>query len=139
MRNLIDTGRSGRRTNKLKEKYRSRFKDGVPRSGSRKIHRFRRNRQYQAKEFTTFILWLAIGLMLAPLARSLWHVAHNHLTDRPLLLQLSLPGIAAAASVFCILRARASWRELSELRAEKAELMREMLRELDETEPSDPA
>jgi len=132
MRNFLDSGRSGRRTEKLKQKYRSRFKDGPPRSGSRSIQRFRRNRQFPAKEFTTFVLWLAIALMLVPMGRSLWHVAQVHLSYLPWPMQLRLPGIAGAGLVFCVLRARSSWSELRELREEQRELLRTMRQELDD-------
>jgi hypothetical protein len=136
MRNFLETGRSGRRTQKLKQKYRSRFKDGVPRSGSRLIQRFRRNRQYQAKEFTTFVLWLSIGLMLIPMGRSLWRVAQAHLSERPIAFQLSLPAIAGLAMIFCMFRARASWGELRLLRQEQKELLRGMREDLEDLDPT---
>lgn len=139
MRNFVDSGRSGRRTEKLRKKYRSRFKDGTTRSGSRQIQRYRRNRQFLAKEFTTFLLWLAIAAMLVPMGRSLWRVAQAHLSERPLAVQLSLPAIAALAMVFCVLRARSSWRELRELRREQAVLLREMREEIEAPGPEDPA
>jgi hypothetical protein len=139
MRNFIESGRSGRRTQKLREKYRSRFKDGPTRSGSRSIQRFRRNRQFQAKEFTTFVLWLAIAVMLVPMGRSLWRVAQAHLSERPLAVQLALPAIAGVALVFCVLRARSSWRELRELRQEQRELIRRMREDLQGDEGVDPS
>jgi hypothetical protein len=132
MRSFLDPrggGRSGRRTEKLKEKYRSRFKDGALRSGSRDLQRFRRTRELIAREMTVFILWLAIAFMLIPLGRSLWRVAQAHLADRPVVLQVALPALPALALVFCVFRARSSWAELGALRQDQREILRRLREE----------
>jgi len=132
LKSFLTTGRSGRRTDKLKEKYRSRFKGGPLNSGNRSLARYRRNRQLLARESISAILWVAIAVMLVPLARSLWHVSRAHLSDQPLLWQAALPAVAAGAMVFCLLRARAGWREMRELRREQAELLRHLRAEIGE-------
>jgi len=130
LKSFLRTGRSGRRTEKLKQKYRSRFKEGGLRQGNRQAARYRRNRQLLAQQITSTLLWVAIAVMLMPLGRSLWHVSRAHLSDRPLLWQAALPATAAGALVFCLLRARAGWRELRELRREQAELLRKLRTEI---------
>lgn len=137
MKSFLKTGRSGRRTDKLKQKYRSRFADGGASTGNRDLARFRRNRQLLARESTSTLLWLAITVMLIPLGRSLWHVARAHLHDRPLVWQVAFPATAALAMMFCLLRARSGWREIIELRRDRVQLLHRLRSQIrDESSPS---
>jgi len=130
LRSFLKTGRSGARSERLREKYRSRFHDGRAASGNRLLQKYSRNRQMLAREFTSLILWLALAFMMIPLGRSLWRVAAAHLADRSIFWRYGLPGLAALALIFCLLRARSGWREISELRAEQREILSKLRREI---------
>lgn len=82
--------------------------------------RFRRNREILAREWATLLLWGAVLAMLVNFTRVLWLVAAKHLAEYPQLIRLSLPGLAVAAGVFCLFRARGNWREIREVRDEQA-------------------
>jgi len=130
LRSFLKTGRSGARSERLREKYRSRFRDGRAASGNRLLQKYRRNRQILAREFTSLILWLALAFMMIPLGRSLWRVAAAHLSDRSIFWRYGLPGLAALALIFCLLRARSGWREIRELRTEQSEILSKLRREI---------
>jgi hypothetical protein len=130
MRSFLKTGRSGARSERLREKYRSQFRDGGKSSGNRLLQKFRRNRQILAREFTSFVLWLALTFMMVPLGRALWRVSVAHLSDRTVLWRYGLPGLSVFALVFCLLRARAGWREIREIRAEQAEILAKLRQEI---------
>ena len=120
------------RRTKAREKYQSRFKKGVSNKGNRDLSRFRRNREIMAREITTTVIWIAIGLMMIPLGRTLWRVAASHMSDRALALQLALPAIALIAGVLCLLRARANLREFREVRLEQREILERLQKRLDD-------
>jgi hypothetical protein len=130
LRSFLKTGRSGERSERLRAKYRSRFHDGGAASGNRLLQKYRRNRQILAREFTSLILWLALAFMMIPLGRSLWRVAAAHLADRSVFWRYGLPGLAALALIFCLLRARSGWREIREIRAEQREVLAKLQREI---------
>ena len=67
-----DSGRSGRRTEKLKRKYRSRFQDGAARSGRRDLQRFRRTRELIAREMSVFIHVWPVLKSLPPMGTWRW-------------------------------------------------------------------
>lgn len=130
MKSFLKTGRSGERSERLRAKYRSRFRDGRAGSGNRLLQKYRRNRQILAREFTSLILWLALAFMMIPLGRSLWRVAAAHLSDRSIFWRYGLPGLAALALIFCLLRARSGWREIREIRAEQKDVLAKLQREI---------
>ena len=135
MRIFLKTPRRGGRSERLREKYRSRFKDGGSRSGNRDLIRFRRNRQILVRDFTSFSLWLAIAFMMVPLGRSLWRLSAAHFHDPSSVWHFVLPGFAALAMIVCLWRARSGWREIQEVRREQAKLLRALRQEgEDETE-----
>ena len=128
MRSFLSTPK---RRPKARERFKSKFKGGPTQKGNRDLHRFRRNREIAARERTTGLLWITIGLMLIPLGRTLWRVAQAHLADRMLLIQLCLPGAAVLALVFAFLRARSALAEYRDIRREQGEIMDRLQRALD--------
>ena len=131
MRSFLKTGHRGTRSERLREKYRSHFRDGGKPTSNRLLQKFRRNRQILAREFTSFLLWLALAFMMVPLGRSLWRVSVAHLSDRSIFWRYGLPGLAVLALVFCLSRARNGWREIQEIRAEQARILAKLREELD--------
>jgi hypothetical protein len=136
MRSFLQTGHNRPRSERLREKYRSRFKDGGSRSGNRALRKFRRNRQLIAKELTSTILWLALAFMMVPLGRSLWRVSVSHLAGSSALWRFGLPAVAALGLIFCLWRARIGWREFKELRQEQRQLLEVLRREDDDQAPA---
>ncbi len=115
MRSWTDGGRRRRRP---RARDRSRF-GGTPGSGSRDSIRYRRNRELIAREVVTALLWVAVFLLLVRLTGVLWR-ALPQMENLPSFLRPAIPLLTLVGGGLCLLRARANWREMRDIRREQS-------------------